>query len=148
MSSRKKKNKFLRSLTCDLLPIHPHLTHGTKVIIFSLWLVSNKQFDILRFTLPDLRVRFLRSQMIKVQVKPLRRLSFPAGCCLVQQWMLEMLTISRPLIILWTILWNIPGTIFPLSAFFSLDLCTITWGNVYQRFLPLMQQTHRQFSLL
>ena len=36
MSATKKKNKFLRSLTCDLIPIQPHLTHGTKVnlIIF------------------------------------------------------------------------------------------------------------------
>ena len=32
MDTAKKKRELLRSLTCDVIPVNTHLTHGTKVI--------------------------------------------------------------------------------------------------------------------
>lgn len=31
-SAKKKPRELLRSLTCDVIPLNTHLTHGTKVI--------------------------------------------------------------------------------------------------------------------
>ena len=49
MSPKKKKNKFLRSLTCDLIPIYPHLTHGTKVTRHTIFIII---ISLFRFILP------------------------------------------------------------------------------------------------